>query len=319
MIESFGNTVKFTSTLISSAVLSISVLIATNANAGLILSADGQTVYDSSNSIVWLANSDLAATNTFKLPSCQTEAIPSSQPCVNTNGSMTYQSAQQWVQRMNAAAYLGHSDWQLPISPNTDNSCSSTGPMPAKNSFGFYCAGNALGNLYYQLGLADPQPVVLQQSNTVGQFNNLQPGLYWSDTLSSHNPLVKDGYESFSFESGFEGAQVADNFHFVLPMIPGRLPPGTPESVIAQTVYDPAANVTWLANADLGAKISFGLPNCEQLIASQPNLNLKDPVVCINSDGSMNHETGGSLDHCNERQWWISRSKRMGITAHPRR
>ena len=291
MIRVLGSIVSFVRILVALGILGVSASIATDANAGLILNPGGQTVYDSSNGVVWLANGDLAATNLFGLPSCQTEAIPNSQPCVNTNGSMTYQSAQQWVQQMNAADYLGHHNWQLPVSPNTDGSCSSTGPMPAQNSFGFYCVGNGLGALYQELGLSAPQPVVLQQNNAVGQFINLQPGLYWSGTSSSNNA---NGFGSFSFQSGFEGSQVGDNFHFVLPMIPGPLPSGTPASVLAQTVYDPIANVTWLANGDLGATNSFGLPNCEQLIAAQPSLNLKDPVTCINADGSMNHESAAA-------------------------
>jgi hypothetical protein len=40
-----------------------------------------------------------------------------------------------------------------------------------------------------------------------------------------------------------------------------------------QTVYDPVANVTWLANANVAATNTFGLPPCK----AQGN-----PKLCVN-------------------------------------
>ena len=84
---------------------------------------------------------------------------------------------------------------------------------------------------------------------------------------------------SFSFNTGFQGANVTLNYLYALPMIKGKLP-GTPPAAGkalqvnpgGQTVYDPVAQVTWLADANLAAKQTFG-------------------VADINPDGSMEHST----------------------------
>jgi hypothetical protein len=82
-------------------------------SASLVLSPDGLTVYDSVNGVTWLANANLPATSRFGLSVC---AGAGPQPCVNANGSMNYNAA-AWVAAMNAANYLGHSNWQLPATP----------------------------------------------------------------------------------------------------------------------------------------------------------------------------------------------------------
>src|SRR5580693_2785041 len=106
----------------------------------LVLSADGLTVYDTVNNVTWLANANLAAANRFTIPVCSSGATP----CVNASGSMSYQAAAAWVAAMNAANYLGHSDWQLPTTPFTDSTCPVLGPNGG--SFGFTCSSSAMGS-----------------------------------------------------------------------------------------------------------------------------------------------------------------------------
>ena len=137
-------------------------------------------VYDAVNNISWLANTDLPATNPFGLPTCP---VSGAQSCVNPSGSMNYQSALAWVAAMNAATYLGHTNWQLPTNPTLDGGCGRTGPNG--NNFGFNCAASAMGYLYYTiLGLKAPNTAVAIPSNTVGPFSNIQPYLYWSQSSS---------------------------------------------------------------------------------------------------------------------------------------
>ena len=81
-----------------------------HAAATVTASPSGFTVYDSVNGVNWLADTNLAATNRFSLPLCTGSG---NQVCVNASGSMNYQSAAAWVNAMNAANYLGHSNWQL--------------------------------------------------------------------------------------------------------------------------------------------------------------------------------------------------------------
>src|SRR5579862_8856218 len=226
------------------------------AGSTLVLSAEGVTVYDTVNNISWLADANLPATNRFGLPVCSTSGL---QPCVNPSGSMSYQSAAAWVSAMNAANYLGHTNWQLPTTPITDKGCGKTGPQD--NSFGFDCSLGAMGSLYYSaLGLKPPNTAVPIPDNTAGPFSNFQPYLYWSQSPG------QGGNATLSFNSGFQGANTVDNFLYTLPMIPGKIsgtPPATGNGLEVnpggQTVYDPVTNVTWLSDANLAATSTFGL------------------------------------------------------------
>jgi uncharacterized protein (TIGR03437 family) len=248
----------------------------------LTLSADGATVYDTANSISWLADANLAAGNRFGLPICTT--VNSTVPCVNPSGSMNWVGATAWVAAMNAANYLGHSNWQLPTTPLVDKGCGAVGPQ--KNSFGANCTLGALGSLYYNaLSLTFPNTAVPIPNTQVGPFNNLQPYFYWSQ--SADGGL---GQSVFSFGAGSQGGNTADNFQYALPMIQGMIPgkiPGTPAAAGmalqvnpgGQTIYDPIGNVTWLANANLAATNTFGLPACNHPTISS---------LCVAQDGSMN-------------------------------
>jgi hypothetical protein len=248
------------------------------ATAALLLSADGVTVYDTVNNISWLADANLPASNRFGLPLC---IGPGTQTCVNASGSMHYDAAVAWVQAMNAANYLGHSNWQLPTTPSTDPTCPKTGSNG--NSFGFNCSNSAMGSLFYSaLGLKAPNTAVPIPNNAVGPFANFQPYLYWSQTSGG---LGHSGHAAFSFNTGFQGTNVALEYLYVLPMIQSKVsgtPPATGNGLEVnpggQTVYDPVTNVTWLANANLAATNTFGLPAC-----TDPTT----PAICVAPDGAM--------------------------------
>jgi len=132
----------------------------------LTLSTDGLSVYAATNQVTWLANANLAATNRFGLPVCGSSAIDT-KTCVNPSGSMSYQAAVAWVQAMNAANYLGHSNWQLPTAPILDSTCPLIGGQGG--SFAFDCASSALGSLYYNaLDLTAPNTAVPIPNGTTG-------------------------------------------------------------------------------------------------------------------------------------------------------
>ena len=267
-------------TPIVASMLATCVLSPPAANASLLLSPDGLTVYDNVNNVAWLANANLAASNRFGLPSCTGSGT---QTCVNANGSMRYDAAVAWVQAMNAANYMGHSNWQLPTTPANDSGCGRTGPTG--NNFGFGCAASALGSLWNALGLRSPGTAVAIPDNSVGPFSNLQPYLYWSQ---SGAPPPAGNY-TFSFATGWQGANTLPNFLYALPMITGKLQ-GTPPAAGGglqvnpggQTVYDPTTNITWLANANLAASNTFGLPIC-----TDPT----SPTLCVASDGAMTFDS----------------------------
>ena len=92
------------------------------ASAPFQLSAEGTTVYDITNNISWLADADLAASKRFGLPVC--DGAVDTKTCINASGLMSYQAVPASVAAMNAANYLGHSNWQLPTTPVSDHICS---------------------------------------------------------------------------------------------------------------------------------------------------------------------------------------------------
>jgi hypothetical protein len=187
----------------------------------LVHSPDGITVYDTLNNISWLADANLAAANRFGLPVCTASGA---EPCVNPSGSMSYQSAAAWVQAMNATNYLGHTNWQLPTTPFNDSSCPVTGPNGG--SFGFTCSSSALGSLYYNaLGLRAPNTAVRIPNEMVGPFSSFQPYIYWSQSSAGLS-----GYYTFSFNSGYDGANTAFNYLYALPMIQGKMSDTPPAS-----------------------------------------------------------------------------------------
>jgi hypothetical protein len=269
------------------------------------LSSDGVTVYDSANNVVWLANANLPAEVLpdgedfrFGLPLCTDITIEPAESCVNASGSMNYTSAVAWIQGMNDANYLGHSDWQLPTAPLKDSDCSSKGPTPYREGFAFGCDEGALGYLYYTaLGFEAPNTAVPIPPNTVGPFSNFQPNLYWSASGGGGH-ACPDPIANFSFASGAHGGGCGGDYADVLPMIKGEvlgmpIPAGSSELYVnpgGETVYDPETNITWLANANLAATWlpnsswgefdTMGMPLCEAAPDTNP---------CVALDGSMDY------------------------------
>jgi len=248
---------------------------------------DGKTVYDVVNHVTWLADANLAKAFRFGLPLCVTS---SEVPCVNASGSMNFGSATAWVAAMNAANYLGHSNWQLPTTPMTEPCAGKPGTMG--NSFGFDCDANALGYLYYKaLGFKAPNTAVPIPFDIVWPFINFQPGLYWSNTPGDG---ANNGIAVFSFATGAQGGSTQDDYLSLLPMIPGKIP-GTPPSYGMglqinpgwQTIYDPGTGFTWLADANLAANVKLGLPPCQTPTTPMP--------WCIAQDGTMDYASAGQF------------------------
>jgi len=282
------------------------------------LSSDGETVIDSVNNVVWLADANLAAKilsdkmppdNNFRfgLPVCPPLTIEPTEPCVNPSGSMNYTSAVKWVQRMNDANYLGHSDWQLPTAPLNDSDCSSKGPWPYREGFAFGCDTGALGYLYYTaLGITAPNTAVPIPPNQVGPFSNFQPNHYWSDSPGGGH-ACPGPIANFSFASGEHGGGCGGDYADVLPMIKGEvlgmpIPAGSSELYVnpgGETVYDPETNVTWLANANLAAT---WLP-----LSSQGEFDtLGLPLCTTGPEGTPCAALDGSMDYASAQQFIIN-------------
>jgi hypothetical protein len=151
-------------------------------------SAIPNAYYDTTLNITWLANADLAATNTFGVSGSFIKDL------------MGWQTAQNWIAAMNKSDYLGYSDWRLPKTDPVDGSgfayyysengqsdvgfnISSPGTLYAGSK------GSEMANLFYYTlgnqgylttsGAINPKYGL---KNT-GPFNNLRADTYWSGTV----------------------------------------------------------------------------------------------------------------------------------------
>ena len=190
--------------LIAAMSLCAGILVAASgpAQAALISSADGKTVYDTDLDITWLSNANLAATNTFGLSygvDYGTDIYGWS-TIINSNGSMTTKGAVAWITALNAANYLGYNDWRLPL----NGTCS-----------GYNCSGSEMGDLYYdELGGVAGYPISSTHNANYDLFNNLQTtdtnsgysiqyAQYWTGTMTMqpwHAGLfgMSGGYQSYN-------------------------------------------------------------------------------------------------------------------------
>lgn len=176
------------------------------AEAALVASSNGATVYDTVRNVTWLANANLAATQTFGVSD------------INPDGSMSWTTAQKWIAAMNAAHYLGSGQWGLPATKLPDATCSQN---PKTASFGLGCTGSEMGDLYYNgLGGEQGSTISLTHNANYGLFSNFQPYLYWSSTPW---PRVPNSAFSFSFGNGFQGTNVFVNPMYVIAVAPGKV------------------------------------------------------------------------------------------------
>lgn len=166
-----------------------------SSNAALMSVLGGQAVYDSDRNISWVANANLAASNTFGLAydtnlgdNPEDPYGPNYIEQIHTDGTMNWGAALHWIDAMNTANYLGFNNWSLPTSLNQDGS----GPCgPALN-----CTSSEMGHLYYTEGVTAATPGLL--------FSNVQIPQYWSSTELANNPSWAWTF-NFGNGNGFQG------------------------------------------------------------------------------------------------------------------
>lgn len=149
-----------------------------------------EAYYDTTLDITWLADANLALTNTFGVAG------------IDGQGKMTWSTANAWISAMNAANYLGISSWRLPAMYDigndgcTVNSFSSynggdcgynvvaTGAQASEMASLFY---DTLGNLAFY-DTSGGQNFAFPSIQNTGPFQNLGNTLYWygmeTDTTS---------------------------------------------------------------------------------------------------------------------------------------
>lgn len=168
-------------------------------HAALLSRLGGQAVYDTDLNVTWLANANLALTETFGLPT-QNDYVGASPDYIDTGfGTTTYPVATSYVAQMNAynggAGYLGVNSWRLPWTPQADSTCQGTDPINGYDG----CTGSELGHLF----LTEFGGTLSASEATL--FSNLTGGLYWSGSVDPN-----DGMRAWAtFASGAMGTQVS--------------------------------------------------------------------------------------------------------------
>ena len=203
---------KTISTLLSAAALSIGLFTATGANAALTSALGGQVVNDTDRNIVWLANANLADTNSFGVSG------------IDADGTMSWLTAQNWIGAMNTANYLGYNDWRLPTTLQPDPSCGSqfnAGAPFGNQGFGVNCTGSEMGHLFYnELGGTAGSSILTSGDPDLGLFSNLQSNIYWSGT--EYGPNTPNAW-LFYFNDGDQLNGFKDNTLYALAVRPGQV------------------------------------------------------------------------------------------------
>lgn len=203
---------KTTQTLLAAVILSTGLLSATGANAALVPALGGQVVNDTDRNITWLANANLAASNTFGVGG------------IGASGLMNWNTAQSWIVAMNTANYLGYSDWRLPTVTDTGTPGCNAAFSGTDCGWNVDTATGEMAHLWYdELGnnayydiLGNPQ-TGSGLLNT-GPFTNFQSNLYWYGT----------GYDAsytwaFATYTGVQNVSYINHGLFALAVRPGQV------------------------------------------------------------------------------------------------
>jgi hypothetical protein len=208
-----------------------------------------EAYYDTTLDITWLADANLAQSNTFGVAG------------ISAQGRMTWGTANSWIAAMNGANYLGINTWRLPemFDINNDgctvNSLSSfnggdcgynpvsTGPQASEMSSLFY---DTLGNLAFFNTSGGIQLAQLGIQNTA-PFQNLGNTLYWYDL------------ETTTTSSGFDlGSPALNAWYFGMPSGAQRPQDKLDPSLTAWAVVSgdvsvvPVPAAVWLFGSALG-------------------------------------------------------------------
>lgn len=142
------------------------------AQAALLSRLSGQAYYDDVLNITWLADANLAATNTFGLSG------------MDPSGQMNWGTANTWLAAMNAANYLGANNWRLPKTVDTG--------LPGCNS-NFLDPDDDCGYAGYNITDLSKSELAYMHYTTLGNAGLHQNNAQWGCGLNSYFCLANDG------------------------------------------------------------------------------------------------------------------------------
>jgi len=183
--------------------------VSTTSNAALVPRLGGLAVYSTDQNITWLADANLAASNTFGLTRSATlsgggEAFFGE---VGPNGEMDqFTASSTWISAMNSdggSGYLGVNTWRLANTVFPDTGCSIDGTGIGEDA-GFNCSASEMGHLFYnELGGVAGSSILTSTDPDLALFSNIQADWYWSATAWPIFPA----YWAFNFSDGHQFAE----------------------------------------------------------------------------------------------------------------
>jgi hypothetical protein len=200
-------------------------------------------VYDSDLDITWMKNASLSITNTFGAAGL-----------INPTGTMSWDTARNWIEAMNAHAYLGATKWRLPTTLYPDASCTAV-------SGGHNCTGSEMGYLFYlELGgLADHDIATIHNTNYL-LFQGIQSNRYWSSTGFTQAPSTpNDNAWTFYFQGGVQQTLAVEDFGAVWAVHNGDVA-SVPEVTTYAMMLSGLALFGYLWNSKRQAKYKCVLP-----------------------------------------------------------
>lgn len=216
-----------------------------------------QAWYDPVLDVTWLANANLAQTNSFGLPVSNLVNPPDGS--ISFTGRMNWATANLWIEAMNEAKFLGVDRWRMPVvrpvdgvefdyAFRHDGSADQGYNISAPGTVHAGSTGSEMAHMYYNtlgnLAWCDPgfeTSCVLQPGGGFlqnrGPFETLQAFNYWSGT--EYEPVPSNAWR-FGFQLGPQLAANKDLSFHVWAVMDGD---------IALIPLPPAA---WLFAAALG-------------------------------------------------------------------
>ena len=199
----------------------------TNSNAALI-NYDNGLIYDDILDISWLADANLAASNTFGTAGVQLD------------GAMSWYTALDWVDGLNTSNYLGYSNWRLPtVAPVDGFALDYDVSYDGSTDRGFNntSTSNELSHLYYtglgNLGLCTTNNATGSSSDTceitpdggwglknTDPFTNLMSYRYWTGV---ENELNTERAFDMDFTFGQIGTGAKGGGKFVIAVLDGNV------------------------------------------------------------------------------------------------
>jgi hypothetical protein len=193
--------------------------------------SDYQAYYDTVLDITWLANANLAQSNTFGVG-------PINGNATSNPGAMGWGTASTYVAAANAAAYLGFSTWRLPtvapldgvsfdLVPKNDGSADRGYNVGAPGTEFAGSTASPLAHLYYTTlgniayydtsGVLNPCAVAYPFCLTeTGPFSNVMALTYWIGTPYDLNPNAAWAFNFGRGEQNAFGTQLGSHVWLVL-------------------------------------------------------------------------------------------------------